>query len=287
MAEETVIRNQGATGEDIPDPPAALFSNNPLRWFRLFGPGAVIASVTIGSGELVFSSREGSIFGYSILWIFTLVALLKWGIAYASMRHMILSGGHPFDRWNRVFGPRGWFPLFMFLIFIVCCPVWYSFLGGLLGTACAWIFGIGEPTQWATAGIVIALVMLLLGTYNLLEKVQIVLLSAMLFFMLIAAVWVNPDWLEALLGFVPKWPLRYPDWLLVNYFDEFGNRSIWVEITMATGAIGGASFDYLGMFPSCATSDGAAATWGRPRRSGWRKPPKIPVTPPVCGCARR
>lgn len=35
----------------INDPPAALWSRNPLAWFRFFGPGAIVASVTVGSGE--------------------------------------------------------------------------------------------------------------------------------------------------------------------------------------------------------------------------------------------
>ena len=50
----------------LPSPPRALISQNPLQWFRFFGPGAVIASVTIGSGELIFPSRGGAIFGYRL-----------------------------------------------------------------------------------------------------------------------------------------------------------------------------------------------------------------------------
>lgn len=32
----------------------------PIRWLTVFGPGAVIGSLTIGMGELVFSSRGGA-----------------------------------------------------------------------------------------------------------------------------------------------------------------------------------------------------------------------------------
>ena len=82
-------------------PPRALTSGNPLRWLRFFGPGAIIASLNLGSGETLFSSRGGAIFGYRILWVFLIVALLKWVLTYSSMRHMILSGAHPFERWSR------------------------------------------------------------------------------------------------------------------------------------------------------------------------------------------
>ena len=65
----------------ISAPPAALWSRNPLAWFRFFGPGAIVASVTVGSGEIVFPSRGGALFGYQLLWIYPAVALLKWGMA--------------------------------------------------------------------------------------------------------------------------------------------------------------------------------------------------------------
>ena len=44
---------------------------------KIFGPGAIIASVTIGSGETVFPSRSGAIFGYSLLWCFVLGTVIK------------------------------------------------------------------------------------------------------------------------------------------------------------------------------------------------------------------
>src|SRR5206468_10952550 len=125
-------------------PPQALISNNPLKWLRFFGPGAIVASLTIGSGETLFSSRGGSIFGYRILWVFLVITLFKWILAYSSMRHMILSGGHPFERWSWIRGRRGWFPLFMFITAVICYPPWFSFSAGLLGTACVWMFGFGS-----------------------------------------------------------------------------------------------------------------------------------------------
>ena len=57
--------------------PLALRSRNPLAWFTLFGPGTVIALLTIGSGELIFSSRGGAIFGYRLLWFFLLILIFK------------------------------------------------------------------------------------------------------------------------------------------------------------------------------------------------------------------
>src|SRR5437867_3809864 len=111
-------------------PPQALVSRNPIQWLRFFGPGAIIASLTIGSGETLFASRGGSVFGYRILWVFLVIAILKWVLAYSGMRHMILSGGHPFERWSHIGGPRGWFPLFMILTAVITYPPWFSFAAG-------------------------------------------------------------------------------------------------------------------------------------------------------------
>ena len=76
--------------QQILPPPQALLTRNPIQWLRFFGPGAIIASVTIGSGELVFPARGGSMFGYNLLWIFLWCGFLKWILAYCSMRHMVL-----------------------------------------------------------------------------------------------------------------------------------------------------------------------------------------------------
>ena len=43
-----------------------LTSGKLKDFFVFFGPGAIIASVTIGSGETVWASRSGAIFGYSM-----------------------------------------------------------------------------------------------------------------------------------------------------------------------------------------------------------------------------
>ena len=76
----------------------------------------MIASLTIGSGELIFSSRAGSLFGYRVLWFFLLVLVLKWILVFTAARQMVLTAAHPFQRWSELPGPRGWFPLVFFLL---------------------------------------------------------------------------------------------------------------------------------------------------------------------------
>lgn len=224
-------------------PPRALISRNPLQWFRFFGPGAIVASVTIGSGELIFPSRGGSIFGYQLLWIFLVVGFFKWALAYCSMRHMVLSGAHPLERWISIPGPRGWLHLFLIFNFVITIPLTYAFLGGILGTACAWIFGVGDHYVWTSVCIGLVVLLLLMGGYNFLEKAQTAILVVMLGCILIAVLYLRPDWLSIARGFAPQ-PLVYPDWLF-STLPEMSRRSVWVEVLVYVAVIGGSATDYL------------------------------------------
>ena len=105
----------------------------PLDWLKVFGPGAIIASLTIGTGELIFSSRGGALFGYRILFLFVVISLLKWGLVVASSRHMVLTGVHPYQRMLDLPGPRGWLLLVLYLIAAVCLPNRITFHTGVQG----------------------------------------------------------------------------------------------------------------------------------------------------------
>ena len=231
------------TEQRVVTPPRALISSNPLKWFSFFGPGVIIASVTVGSGEILFPSRGGAIFGFRVLYVFLFIALLKWIFVYSSMRHMILSGGHPLERWNWIPGPRGWLPLFMFIILVVAIPIWYSFLSGLTGLTCAWIFGVGDHYLWATVSVAAAALLLARGGYNFLENAQKIILGLLVAGILVAVFYVAPNWADIAKGFIPQ-PLSYPDWLY-GIMPEMRSRSVWVEIMVYASVIGGLSFDYL------------------------------------------
>ena len=167
-------------------------------------------------------------------------------MAYSTMRHMVLSGGHPLTRWTRLPGPRGWVPLFWFITALICLPVWYSFLAGTLGTHCAQIFAIGDHYIWATVCAGLAIVLLSIGGYNFLEKAQLIILGLMLIGVFVAVFWIRPDWLSVVQGlFLPR-PLEYPEWALNKLGETLRQRSPWVEIMLYAAAIGGQALDYLG-----------------------------------------
>ena len=219
-------------------------------WIRVFGPGAIIASLTIGTGELIFSTRGGALFGYHILFVFIIISLLKWGLVISTSRHMILTGVHPYERMIELPGPRGWLPITLLLMSTVCMPIWISFHSGVLGNLTSWITGTrgmlhgGMDYVWGASILAVVMILSAVGGYTVLERVQMFVVTALVFCSGLTLVLYNPDWVQLILGVVPK-PLSYPDWLPEKY-PEIARHSVWVETTRYVGVIGGAGFDYLG-----------------------------------------
>jgi Mn2+/Fe2+ NRAMP family transporter len=236
-----------ATGQDLtyPEPPPRLRGRLTLvAAFSVLGPGAIIASANIGSGEMIFAARGGAVFGYALIWAFVVAAIAKAALAYSMNRYMVVAGEHPMTRWATVFpGPRGWFPIVFGLTSIAVIPSWVSGLGlgigDLIGEAT-----VGDGALWATILIVISGVLSWVGGYDRLEKAQTVIVGFMLLAIAVSVVVLDPDWLRALRGFIPSVP-EYADWLQADYPD-IAERPVWLEIGAYLGAVGGGTYDYIG-----------------------------------------
>ena len=235
--------------------PSSLISRNPLQWLRIFGPGAVIASLTIGTGELIFSSRGGVIFGYSILFPFLIICVLKWTLVYSAARHMVLTGMHPMESWTALpIGPRGWLTVLFFILGITFIPVWVSFHASVLGDFFASLTGtkqyLGGATihLWGSALLIGTLALALAGGYSALEKTQLVIITGMLASVMVTLFLFGPDWMDLLRGvFVPQ-RLQYPDWFATDArpaVRQIADRPMLVELSLYVGVIGGSSYDYL------------------------------------------
>src|SRR5918998_4311642 len=100
-----------------------------------FGPGAIVASLTIGSGEVVFASRAGAVFGYAVLWALVVALIAKGAMVYASNHYITVTGEHPMSRFAKIFpGPRGWFQILIGVLAIASFPTFASGLSIALGT---------------------------------------------------------------------------------------------------------------------------------------------------------
>lgn len=212
------------------------------RWLAVFGPGAIIASLTIGSGELVFSSRGGALFGYHIMSVFLMVCVLKWALVFATARHLVLTGAHPFQRWMELPGPRGWLPIVFLLLAIPAFPIFVSFHSGTVGTLLAALMG-GSYLGWGIAILVIVGALTLLGGYKFLETIQLWVVALMLVATVLALFFIQPDWLSMVQGMWNLPSSAYPDWAAND--PEIATRAVWVELTTYVGVVGGSGYDYL------------------------------------------
>lgn len=218
---------------------------------RLFGPGAIIASVTIGSGETVFASRGGAVFGYALLWCFIGGGLMKFVQVYTAARYMTLTGEHPIERWKYLPGPRGWVVWVLAVMTILCFPLWLSGLPKMLGGLTVWILGSegqeiwGDPRIWGTAFVGLAIAITMVQSYGALEKVQTYIVSLLLLSILTAAAAAQPDWLAVIMGsLLPTMP-AYESWM-VDKYPAIASRSAWLEMGTYLGAVGGGTQDYFG-----------------------------------------
>ena len=234
-----------------PPLPESLQRGGARAMLKFFGPGAIIASVTIGSGETVFASRGGAVFGYAMLWCFVGGGLMKFVQVYTAARYITLTGEHPIERWKYLPGPQSWAVWVLSILTILCFPLWLSGLPKMLGGLLVWIAGLegvpiwGDARVWGTAFVIAAVTLTMVQSYGALERMQTIIVGILLATILLATLVSQPDWLAALYGsVVPSIP-QYQPWIVSKY-PLVAARSTWVELGTYLGAIGGGTQDYFG-----------------------------------------
>lgn len=237
--------------ETVEYPPVSSeLSGSWTKVLRVFGPGAIIASVTVGTGETIFAPRVGAVFGYTLLWVVLITVVFKTVQVYTGARYLVLTGEHPLRAWSRIPGPRAWVAKLLGIVSVVAFPMWIAALSDALGSLCIWITGVGRDSSWGrplwgTAIILAATTLSLIQTYNIVERISTLILALKIVLILLALLIVRPDWTAALWGMlVPHIP-AYQPWVLEKYPDFMG-RTVFLEMAVLMGAVGGGVQDYLG-----------------------------------------
>ena len=265
----------GTVGVAYPPLPAA-YSGGWVALARVFGPGAVIASVTVGTGETIFSPRLGAIFGYGVLWIILVAVIFKGVLVYTGARHLVLTGEHPMQAWARLPGPRAWFPTLLGGVAVISFPLWVAALSDAVASLCVWITGWGQGVAWgrplwSTAIILAAMFLSVIQTYHVVERVSTAFLSLKIFFILVAILVIRPDWGAALAGFIiPRVP-EYPSWVAASY-PEIAREASLFHLAVFLGVIGGGVQDYVGYVGMMREK-----RWGSSDVDGGRGPAALPL----------
>lgn len=244
-----------------PAPPELLSSLSIRHILKYMGPGLIVASVTIGSGELVMASRSGAIFGYTMMWCFLYAGIFKATQVYCALRHYTLSGEHPMVSWGAIPGPPLWFPILLTIPTICVMPIAFSTLPEILGTFIHRLLKMpleGPPVGawnheefwlnlWATTTLVGCLALALWSSYDWVERVSSIVLGALVFAVIVSAVILGPDLVKILQGMLVPQVQNYEPWITENVaYRSLIERSPWLEIALYLGAVGGGTFDYIG-----------------------------------------
>nr|WP_282099706.1 divalent metal cation transporter [Qipengyuania qiaonensis] len=157
---------------------------------RLAGPGLIFTGAAIGTSHLVQSTRAGAMFGVALLAVILLANLLKYpayrfGVDYAHVRRRsLLSGYRELGAWA----------VWLFLIAVIpLVPIVWAALGAATAGIFATIFGptLSIPVM-ASLVIAVSSLLLLLGGYRLLDRVNGVLLAFLVIATVITTVMVLP-----------------------------------------------------------------------------------------------
>ena len=148
--------------------------------FRRIGPGLILASAIVGSGELIATTLLGAENGYSLLWLILVSCAIKIVVQNELGRYAIATGETTLEAFDRVPGPRWrvswvvwlWFAMVMMAMFAV---------GGMMGAIAEVLNSIFPPISinvWVWIVNVVTVVLLVVGRYALVEKVSMGLVVA-------------------------------------------------------------------------------------------------------------
>jgi len=191
-----------ATAENNSAVPAAPKGKEIIRWL---GPGFLWMVSAAGSGELLFTPRVGSMYGYSLLWALFAAVILKWFINREIGRYAVCTGASVIDGFATLPGPRN---LALWIILVPQLFVAVISIAGLAGGAATALilFLPGSATVWMVVSILLATTLVLWGKYKGIEKASVILASALALASIVAAISLSPSLTEMAKGLKPTIP---------------------------------------------------------------------------------
>jgi Mn2+/Fe2+ NRAMP family transporter len=177
-------------------------AERPPRW-RVIGPGLVVAATGVGAADLVATLVAGAKFGYTLLWVAVLGAVIKVVLVEGAGRFSLSSGRTIFEGWRSLGRWTTWY----FAPYIV---VWGLVYGATAMSSSALPVVALFPDlslRWTAVAFGLAgLVMVWFGSYATFERITVALVGVMFVTIVGAAVVTLPNLGEILLGLRPIFP---------------------------------------------------------------------------------
>lgn len=157
---------------------------------RNIGPGLVIAATGLGAGDLIAASVAGARYGTAILWVAIIGALMKYAMNEGLTRWQLATGTTLLEGWVQRL------PKIISLYFFVYLILWSFIVAGALiaasGLAAHALYPTVSVEIWGILHSLLALVLVMIGRYALLERLMKFFMGVMLLVVIICAALVAP-----------------------------------------------------------------------------------------------
>ena len=172
---------------------------------RNIGPGLVIAATGLGAGDLIAASVAGARYGTAILWAVLVGAAMKYVMNEGLTRWQLATGTTLLEGWIQRL------PKIISLYFFVYLVLWSFIVAGALiagtGLAAHALYPGLSVKVWGMLHSLLALALVMVGRYSLLERLMKFFMGLMLLVVVICAAWVAPGMSGILSGLlIPSIP---------------------------------------------------------------------------------
>ncbi|MEH7238837.1 Nramp family divalent metal transporter [Bacillus sp. JJ1562] len=166
-----------------------------LKWV---GPGLIVASAAVGSGEIINATRLGAIAGFAVLWVLVWGIFLKGFIQQEIGRYTLMTKKTITEGFADIPGPKikgkSWF-LWVFLILLALVVlVIIAGIGGAVGGTLHVLFPAISASTWGVIANICYLPILLSGiflpklnVYAVVEKIMMLIVIGLTLFMVYIA----------------------------------------------------------------------------------------------------
>ena len=140
--------------------------------FRRIGPGIVLASSIVGSGEVIATTTLGAQVGYAALWIILVSCAIKPVVQAELGRYTIVTGSTGLEGFNAVPGPRfgaGWL-VWAWAITVTMTLLQVGGMYGGVGQVLNVLLPVLSVRAWVAVCLAITLAVLLGGGYARIER---------------------------------------------------------------------------------------------------------------------
>jgi manganese transport protein len=155
----------------VEEPPASL-----LAALRRIGPGIVLASSIVGSGELIATTTLGAQVGYAALWIVLVSCAIKPVVQAELGRYTIVTGRTGLEGFNGVPGPRAgvtWL-VWAWALTVTLTLLQVGGMYGGVGQVMHTLVPVVPVTVWVGVCLAVTLAVLLGGGYARIERFAMV-----------------------------------------------------------------------------------------------------------------